>query len=366
MEKSVFLFLREGSSDKVYNVHLRNTESGWCVSFENGRRGKPLREGIKAADVTLEAAEKMFDKTVSSKIKKGYTEQESGIAFSSSALAGQDTGFRPQLLNEITHEEAQELGPEWLVQEKHDGERRGLIFKEGVARFSNRRGLDTGVTKPIADAFQELGTIVGDMTLDAEDMGDHVVIFDAPQHFMIQSGTFRERAAVLAHLQKTILDAGLAEALKVDIPTPADVFFAQHSKSLLEGGAEGYVLRHQDSLYESGRPASGGTALKVKFWNEATCRVTEGRLGKRSVGLELQDGIDGPWISVGNVTVPANQDIPPAGSLVEVRYLYAYEGGSLFQPLLKGPRTDITEDAAQTVQLKFKTELPHEKEGPQP
>lgn len=369
MEKSAFLFFREGSSDKVYNVHLREVASGWSVTFENGRRGKPLKDGVKIEGARLEEAISVFDKTVSGKIRKGYTEQESGIAFSSSALAGQDTGFRPQLLNEITHEEAQELGPEWLVQEKHDGERRGMIFENGVARFSNRRGLDTGVAEPIASAFKKLGEMVGDMTLDAEDMGDHVVIFDVPRHFMIQDGRFQERAAILAKLAEDISYHGLSEALKVDIPTQADEFFAKYADYLKQGGAEGYVLRHQDSLYEPGRPASGGAALKVKFWAEATCRVTEGRMGKRSIGLELQDGIEGMWIPVGNATVPANQEIPQPGSLVEIRYLYAYEGGSLFQPLLKGIRTDLTEEAAQMAQLKFKPDTPEkiqDDEGPQP
>lgn len=356
MEKSTFLFFREGSSDKVYNVHLRQDEAGWTVAAENGRRGKALRETIKTSGVSLQQAEKVWEKTVSVKVKGGYTEQESGMAFSSSALAGQDTGFRPQLLNEISHEDAMTLGPDWLVQKKHDGERRGLIFQDGAARFSNRRGLDTGVAKSIDDAFQRLGEIVGEVTLDAEDMGDHAVIFDVPRHFMIREGSFRERASILAKIAKDISYHGLEGALKVDIPIPADEFFAGRAAELQVSGAEGYVLRHADSLYEAGRPSSGGGALKVKFWAEATCRVSDGREGKRSIGLELQDGIDGPWVHVGNVTVPANQNIPEKGALVEVRYLYAYEGGSLFQPILKGLRGDLTADAAQISQLKFKTE----------
>ncbi len=364
MEKSAHLFLREGSSDKVYNVHLRQDGDGWAVIFENGRRGKPLREGEKIREATLHQAEQVWEKTVASKVKKGYTEQESGIAFSSVAMAGRDTGFRPQLLNEIVHEEAATLGDEWLVQEKHDGERRVMIFDTEGARFANRRGLETGVATAVADAFRRLGEITGGrLVLDAEDMGDHVVIFDAPEHFMVQEGTFRERAAVLAHIEKTIYANGLAPALRVDVPTPASLYFAIHLDRLREGGAEGYVVRHENSRYAAGRPNSGGDALKVKFWAEATCRVAPGRDGKRSIGLELQDGIEGPWLAVGNVTVPAGKEMPEAGSLVEVRYLYAYEGGSLFQPTLKGPRADLTEEAAQLVQLKYKAAAPDDAPG---
>jgi bifunctional non-homologous end joining protein LigD len=43
--------------------------------------------------------------------------------------------------------------------------------------------------------------------------------------------------------------------------------------------------------------------------------------GQRSVGVSLLDGDD--WQPVGNVTVPANQEVPSGGDVVEVRYLYA-------------------------------------------
>lgn len=355
-QKSAHLFFREESSDKVYNVHLVEGVAGWDVRFQNGRRGKALRDGVKIEGADYDSALKVYEKTVASKIKGGYTEQENGVAFSSAELAGEVTGFRPQLLNEITEEEALTLGPDWLVQEKHDGERRGAIFEDGVVTFANRRGLAVGVQAPIEDAFRRLGEIVGPLGLDAEDMGDHLVIFDVTQHFMIgPDAPFRERAAVLEHLDKTIQDAGLFEQLRVDVPTPLPDFVALGANgSFRRAGAEGFVLRHADSVYTPGRPSSGGDALKVKFWAEATCRVAPGRDGKRSIGLELQEGIEGPWVAVGNVTVPANQAVPETGSLVEIRYLYAQPGGALFQPVLKGTRSDVTEEAAQMVQLKYK------------
>jgi len=364
--KSAHLFFREGASDKVYNVHLTEGQNGWDVRFQNGRRGKPLRDGVKLEGTDYASALKEFEKVVGAKIKGGYTEQESGVAFSSAALAGQVTGFRPQLFNEITEEEALALGPDWLVQEKHDGERRGAMFEDGVATYANRRGLAVGVQSPIDAAFRRLADVVGPLTLDAEDMGDHVVIFDVTRHFMIGAeARFRERAAVLAHLDKTIQNIGLFEQLRVDVPIPLPEFIAQGANgSFRRAGAEGFVLRHADSVYTPGRPSSGGEALKVKFWAEATCRVTPGRDGKASIGLELQDGVEGPWVPVGNVTVPPNQTMPAPGALVEVRYLYAEPGGALFQPLLKGVRSDITEEAAQLIQLKYRGQGGPGAEGP--
>jgi len=365
-QRSVHLFFREGSSDKVYNVHLSEGASGWDVRFQNGRRGKALRDGVKLEGADYATALKIYDKVVSEKIKGGYSHEESGVAFSSAEFAGQVTGFRPQLLNEVTEAEALALGPDWLVQEKHDGERRGAIFESGTVLYANRRGLAVGVKANVNEAFKRLGEVVGDLGVDAEDMGDHLVIFDVTRHFMMgPDAPFRERAAILAHLDKTIQNIDLFEQIRVDVPTPLPEFIALGANgSFRRAGAEGFVLRHKDSVYTPGRPNSGGDALKVKFWAEATCRVVTGRLGKASVGLELQDGIEGPWVPVGNVTVPANRTMPGVGALVEVRYLYAEPGGSLFQPVLKAVRTDVTEEAAQMVQLKFRGQGDPSESGP--
>ena len=59
---------------------------------------------------------------------------------------------------------------------------------------------------------------------------------------------------------------------------------------------------------------------------------------------------------VGNVTIPANCEIPQKGDLVEVRYLYAYKGGSLYQPTYLGKRSDVDEDECVLNQLKYKAE----------
>lgn len=360
--QSVCLFFREGGSDKVYNVQLEEANGLWSVRMQNGRRGKALTSRTKVENTSYEIALKEYEKAVLAKTKKGYTPDESGVAFSGTENQGDVTGFRPQLLNEISAEDARNLGDDWLVQQKHDGERRGLIHDGTTAVFSNRRGLSTAVQAPVAEAWDRLVEITGPMILDAEDMGDHVVIFDVVDHFMISNGTFRERASILANLAKTISANGLSGTLHVDVPTPASEFFATHADVLESSGAEGYVLRHADSVYEPGKPSSGGQALKVKFWADMTCRVCEGRANKNSVGIELLDE-NGAWTQVGNVTVPEGKK-PNIGDLIDVKYLYAYEGGSLFQPSFKGVRTDIDPEECRIDRLKFKIEEPEEDSCP--
>jgi len=291
---------------------------------------------------------------VASKTKKGYTPDESGVAFRGTEHAGEVTGFRAQLLNEISAEQAAELGDDWLVQQKFDGERRWLSVEDGHSVFANRDGLATGVQEPVAAAWEALTNTSLSFSADGEDMGDYVVIFDVTRHPGLVSGTFQERAELLLEIQETIKGLGLEDHLKVEIPVPAQDFFKGRDKTLLEAGAEGYVLRHKNSVYTPGKPSSGGEALKVKFWDDVSCRVAQGRDGKSSVGLELLDE-NGTWISVGNVTVPQGKK-PEIGAIIDVKYLYAYKNGSIYQPTFKGVRTDIPESDCRMDRLKYKVE----------
>jgi bifunctional non-homologous end joining protein LigD len=360
--KSTSLYFTEGGSDKVYNAQIEQDGDGYRVFFQYGRRGGALKDGEKTSGpVPLDKAEKVYDALVKSKTKKGYTEQESGAVFTSAEHAGQVTGFRPQLLNAITLEHLEGMGPGWFVQEKQDGERRGIIAKDGELRFANRSGLEVGVDKRIADAVQHLASLLPEgFVFDAEDMGDHVVVFDVVEHPALrEKATFEERAGLLAALDEVMQSAPAAhaEALRFDVPVELDAFLRSGGVvRLRHENAEGAVFRRAESLYEPGRPNSGGDALKLKFVESCTVRVAARNEGKRSVSMELLDE-SGAWTTVGNVTIPEGSQLAK-GDLVEVEYLYAYEGGSLFQPVFKGQRTDLEEDACSMSQLKFKRTAP--------
>ena len=138
----------------------------------------------------------------------------------------------------------------------------------------------------------------------------------------------------------------------MSVPVPASVFFAGREAALRESLAEGFVARKADSIYSVGRPASGGNALKVKYWADMTCRVAEGRKGKNSVAIELLDEAD-VWTPVGNVTING-APMPEIGTLIDVKYLYAYKGGSLFQPTYLRPRTDVDPSECRIDRLKFR------------
>lgn len=121
--------------------------------------------------------------------------------------------------------------------------------------------------------------------------------------------------------------------------------------TLKQQQAEGVVFKLMNAPYTAGRPNSGGSQLKHKF--VATLSAVVAKVNQqRSVALRLLNH-EG-WQSVGNVTIPPNQQVPTVGAVVEVRYLYGYPDGSLYQPVYLGERSDVDATECVVSQLKFK------------
>lgn len=74
--KQKTLYFSDSKSDKVYEVDLCESDSDlFIVNFRYGRRGKSLREGTKTVfPVPFGEAEKIYNKLIASKEKKGYAE----------------------------------------------------------------------------------------------------------------------------------------------------------------------------------------------------------------------------------------------------------------------------------------------------
>src|SRR5215210_5664449 len=98
--RSVSLYFREGSSDKVYQCAIEPAGERFVVNFAYGRRGSTMNTGTKTnVPVDYETAEKVFNKLVKEKKAKGYTEGENGTAYKH--IDRQSSGVLPQLLNSI-------------------------------------------------------------------------------------------------------------------------------------------------------------------------------------------------------------------------------------------------------------------------
>lgn len=117
---------------------------------------------------------------------------------------------------------------------------------------------------------------------------------------------------------------------------------------------EGVIFKRKDALFSPGK-GSDDAIFKHKFYATLSAVVDGLTEGKRSVSVVLFDDAGGR-VKVGRCTIPPNQDIPAVGEVVEIRYLYAYRGGSLSQPSYLGPRDDVDQEECLTSQLKFKPE----------
>jgi bifunctional non-homologous end joining protein LigD len=244
------------------------------------------------------------------------------------------------LLNFVDQAEVARLiaSPDWWAQPKYDGKRL-LVKKAGVNLTAiNRRGLSVGAPQPILDS---VAAVAGDCLVDGEAVGETLFAFD-----LIDAPAL-PYSARLARLEAL----GLSGAVVVVETARTTAEKQAMYDSLQAAGGEGIVYKRHHAPYTAGRPNSGGSQVKHKFYAAVSVLVTKIN-NQRSVSLAMLDG--GKQVAVGKVTIPANHDIPPVGAVVEVRYLYAYKGGNLYQPTYLGERDDVEADDISA--LKYKVE----------
>jgi bifunctional non-homologous end joining protein LigD len=344
------LYFKQGSSDKEYHVTIDPKDDHYVVNFAYGRRGATLQTGTKTnTPVDLQSATNIFGKLVTEKKSKGYTEGATGTPYQHTEKEDRVTNILPQLLNPIDDLEAQALllDDNWCAQEKFDG-RRIFISKEGASiNGINRKGLRVGLPSPIVVAAQALKA---DFVLDGECVGDTLLAFDLLRlnGEDLSAQSYRVRNAALVNL--------IASGQQPNLQYAHAAWKLQEKRELLttlrKHNKEGIVFKNVDAPYVAGRPNSGGTQLKHKFYATLSALVSTIN-AKRSIEIQLYNE-RGP-VTAGNVTIPPNHEIPAVGQVVEIRYLYAFrESGCLYQPVYLGARSDVLRTECVTRQLKFK------------
>jgi bifunctional non-homologous end joining protein LigD len=349
---SITLYYREGSSDKVYQCSIEPSGELFVVNFAYGRRGATLQTGTKtSAPVEYETAKGIYDKLVRDKTAKGYTPGPDGTPYKQTRDEERATEVRPQLLNPIAEDEVSQLirDDAWCMQEKKDG-KRILLQKQGAAIHGiNKKGLLVGLPSTIVHQTQKFST---DFIIDGECVGDRLYAFDLLKlgDDSVMTRPYKQRLALLTEL----LDVPFVTTV-----TMLETAFAPARKAILYNRLkserkEGAVFKRLDAPYTPGRPASGGTQLKHKFCATLSAVVAKTN-PQRSVEVRLFNGDE--WVTAGNVTIPPNHPVPQAGTVVEVKYLYAIPGsGYLYQPVYLGVRTDVEECECVVSQLKFKAD----------
>jgi len=350
--ENITLYYRAGSSDKVYQAAVAEKDGGFVVNFAYGRRGSTLQAGTKKpAPVPYEAAKRVYDKLVREKTAKGYTPGLNGTPYTQTDNEQRSTGVLPQLLNPVDEAQAEKLlaDPAYWMQEKKDGKRVIIQVGEKITGI-NRKGLTIALPESIAQSVGEIGE---HCVLDGEAIGDCYYVFDLLEinGHDLRGQSYHDRYTKLIGLIDVSI--GTVEVVEAHMSTVAkrDAFI-----QLKQANAEGVVFKRHDAAYTAGRPASGGPQLKFKFCATGTFIVAGLNAGKRSVGLEVLDESGQPHY-VGNVTIPANLEIPKKDSLVECRYLYAFKEGCLYQPVYLGERDDVELAVCSVSQLKYELDV---------
>lgn len=357
IEKQITLYKKEGSSDKVYRLTLEQHADGlWTVAYANGKRGQVLRGDLKTKiPVSFEQALAVYESTVKSKLKDGYTPSEDGVAYSDSPDESRVSGNLPMLLTDIddTAFSIDHLlsSDEYLLQPKHDGERAMLDIYQPQFAMNNRKGLVVGHPTAFLEYAKANLPCTARTVIDGEFVEDTLIAFDLT--FLngqdLRSLPCEQRLAKLQELIPNDPDAPI-------FVTPTARTHEQKVslyRELLARNAEGAVFKKVSSQYEEGRSKA---VIKDKFVATATFRVAHPNTGKSSVAIELLNASTNAWVGVGNVTIPVNQKMPAKGDLIECEYLYAFKGGSVFQPVFLKVRSDLDQGDALLSQLKYKAD----------
>lgn len=341
------LFVQEGSSDKEYHINLQRTATGWSTICLYGRRGRALATAEKVVDVSCSEAWDEFRSVVAGQIKKGYQFYVAGSEYQSGATAEKVQGLSIQLLTDAQNPALLLEDDNYWAQEKYDGERRPIVKSVSGILGTNKEGISVNLNKKFEIALSQ---IRDNFKIDCEDLGDKLAVFDITElnGEDVASLSFEQRYAKLTVLFSGVSTDALILSRVAKTSAEKQTLLNQLSSRL----AEGMVFKQKDAPYTNGKNLNG-TQQKFKFYAEASVIVLQ-KNDKRSVLMGVLDA-NGQTVAVGNVTIPANAVIPEAGSVIEVRYLYAYPGGALFLPTYKSPRPDQTQQSCTQDKLKYKS-----------
>jgi predicted DNA-binding WGR domain protein len=271
-----------------------------------------------------------------------------------------------QLLNEIMDESAVGaylLDPAWGLQEKKDGKH--LTVKWWTAPNTpyqistiNKKGKLIASAPAFINAIRPCLVDKVSMLLDGEQIGNDYFVYDILEYNGrdLRGLSYERRYDKLCNLFPIINPHGIIR-VRLYIYTEAslsDYNKSQKYQEFKNAGLEGVVFKRLAATFTPGKAHQD--MWKWKFYATCSCRVSNRETGKHSIGLELLDidALANTWRDVGNCTIGQNQPLPSPGSIAEIKYLYAYRHGCLYQPSYIGPRDDVDESECTTNQLKYK------------
>lgn len=361
--EDVTLYFTEGNSDKQYRVWVEFNEAGkhgaaHTVQTAWGRRGGNQATATKTKrPVSLIVAKGLFMSIRKEKEAKGYRAGTDAAKIVTPQIVPTKTAssefIPPMLLNQVGESEGAALidDPQWIAQMKYDGIRAMLHkTRDGKVTACSRTGKPVAITTKLEADVLAFETKFQSFLIDGELVDGRFYAFDV----LFANGDVRQLKLTdrLALLPQIVANGKLSIPRHIEIAPTATTTEQKRAmvKTLRSAGAEGIVFKKASAKYESGRPNSNGNARKLKFVATASV-IVEKVNTQRSVEIMLDD-----FTKLGSVTIPPNKAIPEAGSIIEVRYLYAHRGGSLVQAVYLGIREDVELKACNAAQLQYKNE----------
>ena len=343
---------QKGASNKQYTLTLEEQDGQYVIGGNYGPIGGRISPAPTTPCKDLPDAQKKLAAAIKKRLAKDYVYD--GDASPNElvvAATKEDTGLRPQLLNEVDREEFLALAHNdaWGFQPKMNGDRR-MARKAGDNIIpANRKGQRTTVPRGVEN---RLKSIPGDYTFDGELVGTTLYVFD-----LLDDNGEDLRAMPFIDRYERLVNRFIGDdsvrivPLFVGTQNKLEAFATYEAQEI-----EGLVGKKLAAPVTEGRPNSGGDQVKFKFWESTSCIVASYNDGLRSIALEMFDK-RGNRVSVGSVQVKQNQEFPPIEAVVEVKYLYIVsEGGSLVQAELIAVRDDIDPEECLTSTLKITKE----------
>lgn len=236
----------------------------------------------------------------------------------------------PEMKRTLSHED-------FCMQQKVDGQRLLIDCTKKVPTAYSRKG------EKIYNCPAALKSYFGKYSIGMFD-GEYIPITGMFWVFDYIEDTFVPYIERLQRLEEELTPAKTVRMLPTAFTLPDKV---RLMRAVVRNQAEGVVFKDLQASYVPGARSGG---YKYKLYNDADCVVMERHPTKQSVSIGMYDH-NGELVEVGSVQAADQRAVP--GAVLLVKYLYATDSATLYQPSLLQVRKDKTTEECTLDQLRY-------------
>jgi hypothetical protein len=377
--ESISLYVRSGSRDALYAMQLTQSEAGWNVRGQYGRRGSTLSLTEIATNVSYEQAKKLFDKKLKAKLTENppyrfidepkaepdtlQPKAPASVGLTISTSSSKESLFSCELLLRIEVYQLLQYAKRdrFLFQVKRDDRRLLAILRNGETFGLNKKGEVVQLDAKLADGLRRIAKAakVSSIMFDGEIEATGYWMWDLLDldGESVRELMYRDRLDMLGQIVESLpADLALLFHLVETADTTAAKLELYHRSEA--NRAEGICVKDSEARY---RPGRNGQHMKCKFEKTGSVIVgpkpkNKANDGHRSFAMYCH--VAGrPLRFMGTVGCPDKYPLPTEGAIVDVRYLYRHHGieGKLMQAKYFGiVRDDVRPEECIPEQFRLK------------